>query len=271
MGGAGPVSLPPVCCGTSGGGVGFPGLTAKAGERDTETPPPLRPLPVENGSPGCVALHSTTALLSHPFLYVEHAFTPLYRLGETEAWRGNQVLLWPEHSSPLAATEPGRPCHSSRRMRIEGFLSPSCFPPASEGWGAGGHRHPRYGTGPLPIIVRGPAVLPCTSWLLSPTPCGGLSCPQVWTHRLTRLPLPAPRRLAKSTLLLIPLFGLHYTVFAFFPEEHFEAKVKLVFELAVGSFQVRIVDRRLHSSLGWKWGGDPPPSAGFQAFCRHNY
>lgn len=58
------------------------------------------------------------------------------------------------------------------------------------------------------------------------------------THRL---PLPAPRRLAKSTLLLIPLFGMHYTVFAFFPD-NFEAEVKLVFELVVGSFQVRIVD-----------------------------
>lgn len=45
------------------------------------------------------------------------------------------------------------------------------------------------------------------------------------------------RRLAKSTLLLIPLFGIHYIMFAFFPD-NFKAEVKLVFELVVGSFQV---------------------------------
>lgn len=42
--GASPVSLPPVCCGTSGPGLGFPGLTTKARLTKAETPtPPLRP------------------------------------------------------------------------------------------------------------------------------------------------------------------------------------------------------------------------------------
>lgn len=68
----------------------------------------------------------------------------------------------------------------------------------------------------------------------------------VYPHPSTRvnahthsLPLPVSRRLAKSTLLLIPLFGVHYVMFAFFPD-NFKAEVKMVFELVVGSFQVRI-------------------------------
>uniref|UniRef100_A0A3Q3FZ50 Growth hormone releasing hormone receptor 2 n=1 Tax=Labrus bergylta TaxID=56723 RepID=A0A3Q3FZ50_9LABR len=46
--------------------------------------------------------------------------------------------------------------------------------------------------------------------------------------------------LVRSTLLLIPLFGVHYTLFALIPE-HVGVKPRLVFELVLGSFQGFIV------------------------------
>uniref|UniRef100_A0A673L227 Pituitary adenylate cyclase-activating polypeptide type I receptor-like n=1 Tax=Sinocyclocheilus rhinocerous TaxID=307959 RepID=A0A673L227_9TELE len=55
-------------------------------------------------------------------------------------------------------------------------------------------------------------------------------------------------RLARSTLLLIPLFGIHYTVFAFSPED-FSKRERLVFELGLGSFQVLGVQ----SEIKRKW------------------
>ncbi|ERE72588.1 vasoactive intestinal polypeptide receptor [Cricetulus griseus] len=48
------------------------------------------------------------------------------------------------------------------------------------------------------------------------------------------------RRLAKSTLLLIPLFGVHYMVFAAFPIG-ISSTYQILFELCVGSFQGLVV------------------------------
>lgn len=45
------------------------------------------------------------------------------------------------------------------------------------------------------------------------------------------------RRLAKSMLLLIPLFGINFIVFAFIPEQ-VKTELRLIFDLILGSFQV---------------------------------
>ncbi|AWP04551.1 putative vasoactive intestinal polypeptide receptor 1 [Scophthalmus maximus] len=47
-------------------------------------------------------------------------------------------------------------------------------------------------------------------------------------------------RLAKSTLLLIPLFGINYIIFAFIPD-HVHPQVRMVFDLILGSFQGFVV------------------------------
>uniref|UniRef100_A0A671VG58 Adenylate cyclase activating polypeptide 1a (pituitary) receptor type I n=1 Tax=Sparus aurata TaxID=8175 RepID=A0A671VG58_SPAAU len=64
-------------------------------------------------------------------------------------------------------------------------------------------------------------------------------------------------RLARSTLLLIPLFGIHYTVFAFSPED-FSKRERLVFELGLGSFQVFLYvlfyfSLKVQSEIKRKW------------------
>uniref|UniRef100_A0A452IWB4 Uncharacterized protein n=1 Tax=Gopherus agassizii TaxID=38772 RepID=A0A452IWB4_9SAUR len=48
------------------------------------------------------------------------------------------------------------------------------------------------------------------------------------------------KRLAKSTLLLIPLFGVHYMVFAVFPIR-ISSHYQIIFELCLGSFQGLVV------------------------------
>lgn len=49
------------------------------------------------------------------------------------------------------------------------------------------------------------------------------------------------RRLAKSTLLLIPLFGINYIIFAFVPDQ-INPRLRLVFDLIPGSFQVSLLN-----------------------------
>ncbi|XP_023821167.1 vasoactive intestinal polypeptide receptor 2-like isoform X1 [Oryzias latipes] len=62
-----------------------------------------------------------------------------------------------------------------------------------------------------------------------------LRCPDVGGNDQSQY-----RRLAKSTLLLIPLFGIHYVVFVSFSESITE-DYKIFFDLALGSFQGFVV------------------------------
>ena len=61
----------------------------------------------------------------------------------------------------------------------------------------------------------------------------------VYIHSLTHLPV-CCRRLAKSTLLLIPLFGVNYMVFVYLVETESDGmeEYKILFDLVLGSFQV---------------------------------
>ncbi|CAL8368637.1 unnamed protein product [Boreogadus saida] len=56
-------------------------------------------------------------------------------------------------------------------------------------------------------------------------------------------------RLAKSTLLLIPLFGMNYIIFAYIPE-HIQLHVRMVFDLVLGSFQQNCAVQLLCSPTG---------------------
>ncbi|KAJ3594658.1 hypothetical protein NHX12_003965, partial [Muraenolepis orangiensis] len=62
-----------------------------------------------------------------------------------------------------------------------------------------------------------------------------LRCPDVGGNDQSQY-----RRLAKSTLLLVPLFGVHYVVFVS-PSESVSEDYKIFFDLALGSFQGLVV------------------------------
>ncbi|XP_044031711.1 vasoactive intestinal polypeptide receptor 1b isoform X2 [Siniperca chuatsi] len=58
-----------------------------------------------------------------------------------------------------------------------------------------------------------------------------INCPDIGRNESNQY-----SRLAKSTLLLIPLFGINFIVFAFIPEQ-VKTELRLVFDLILGSFQ----------------------------------
>uniref|UniRef100_A0A6Q2WQQ5 Vasoactive intestinal peptide receptor 1b n=1 Tax=Esox lucius TaxID=8010 RepID=A0A6Q2WQQ5_ESOLU len=62
-----------------------------------------------------------------------------------------------------------------------------------------------------------------------------INCPDIGRNESNQY-----SRLAKSTLLLIPLFGINFIVFAFIPEQ-VNTKLRLVFDLILGSFQGFVV------------------------------
>ncbi|XP_042366813.1 vasoactive intestinal polypeptide receptor 1b [Plectropomus leopardus] len=62
-----------------------------------------------------------------------------------------------------------------------------------------------------------------------------INCPDIGRNESNQY-----SRLAKSTLLLIPLFGINFIVFAFIPEQ-VKTELRLVFDLILGSFQGFVV------------------------------
>ncbi|XP_052399240.1 vasoactive intestinal polypeptide receptor 2 isoform X2 [Carassius gibelio] len=83
-----------------------------------------------------------------------------------------------------------------------------------------------------------------------------LRCPDVGGNDQSQY-----RRLAKSTLLLIPLFGINYVVFVYIIEENGEMEnYKIIFDLGLGSFQGLVVailycflNSEVQSELKRKW------------------
>ncbi|KAI4543679.1 hypothetical protein MG293_006473 [Ovis ammon polii] len=59
-------------------------------------------------------------------------------------------------------------------------------------------------------------------------------------------------RLSKSTLLLIPLFGIHYVIFNFLPDSA-GLDIRLPLELGLGSFQVKV-----RTEISRRWHGHDP-------------
>uniref|UniRef100_G3NGC7 Vasoactive intestinal peptide receptor 1b n=1 Tax=Gasterosteus aculeatus aculeatus TaxID=481459 RepID=G3NGC7_GASAC len=70
-----------------------------------------------------------------------------------------------------------------------------------------------------------------------------INCPDIGRNESNQY-----SRLAKSTLLLIPLFGINFIVFAFIPEQ-VKTELRLVFDLILGSFQVGLEEGIMNERL----------------------
>ncbi|XP_007894350.1 secretin receptor [Callorhinchus milii] len=92
-------------------------------------------------------------------------------------------------------------------------------------------------------IIKGPVILSIFINLILFVRIIGILIKKLTTTDLKGKDFSQYRRLAKSTLLLIPLFGVHYVVLAILPDakKQLAIEMRLCFELAFGAYQGLVV------------------------------
>lgn len=147
-------------------------------------------------------------------------------VAQSDAMLGVMASVWLIHSSTRRRPNLSGPCRN--------VPSPAAAAAAAFPLKANAKRRLKV---PYPRLLS----LISTSWCMT----AGENVPRFLSNR----------RLTKSTLLLIPLFGTHYMFFNFLPD-YFNVNLRLCIELCMGSFQVRACARApTHTHVHMHGGG----------------